>query len=236
MPEDTGVTAEEHEAHDDDLAEAEALGDRAVITKPISLELPDFEGREVIGQVVKINGTTSRVTRPIHIGDEVFALVRLEGKEVNHKRTDDGIKRHATLQCDDFYELTEQEGRNLLARKRAEAVAAGEVEGQLTLDDVDPGDEVMTDASGVVLTDAERAAITEVLGELEERVAKGLPPIAGYAGMSASEAITAIAACDDLATIEATLEYEKRTLGRTSVIEAATLRSDALYERTTEPV
>lgn len=222
MADDTG-----DDIHDEDLAEAESLGDRGVIEKRPPVHAADFEGREIAGVNTRFRGATQRITREVHLDERVFTIHESVGGEVSFRDTGDGRKRHQALDTEDVWELTETEAREIIARKRAEAIEAGTFEGQMTLDDA--GEHLVTDESGVVMTPGERAALVG-----EPSPAKGgrggLPPIDGYVAMSASETITAIAALDDLKTVEAVIAYEAATKGRTSVLAAAKARSDALWE------
>ena len=154
MAEDTG-----EDIRDEDLAEAETLGDRGVITPGPVFDLPDFEGREVKAQLVRINGTSGRILAPIHIGDSGYAVIEWSCAAVNHSKTKEGLKRIPTVACDELWSLDSEAGRRLVAELRMAAIADGSLEGQLSIDDVDPGDEVLTDGNGVVLTVAESKAL-----------------------------------------------------------------------------
>ena len=141
--------------------------DDVAVAPSLPLELPEFEGVLPVGVVTKINGSGQRIRRPMHLGERVVLVVEAEVDNIGHARTDDGVKRNQTLKVADLYELEGKPGAVLLrslrqAYKLADDHSAGRKVLGAGIDQPEPngtGMEFTVDENGIVLTDAELAAI-----------------------------------------------------------------------------
>lgn len=122
------------------------------------LELPEYHGRKPVGMRTSISGVGNRITREHGIGDRTVAVVEIRCASAGHKEIDDALHYVETFKVLDFYELDRDAGARLLSTVRsAYRTAADQVKGVEPL----PGAGAIgyTDASGVVLTEAEVAAL-----------------------------------------------------------------------------
>ena len=141
--------------------------DDVAVAPSLPLELPEFEGVLPVGVVTKLNGSGQRIRRPMHLGERVVLVVEAEVDNVGHARTDDGVKRNQALKVSDLYELEGKPGSVLLrslrqAYKLADDHSAGRKVLGAGIDQPEPngtGMEFTVDENGIVLTDAELAAM-----------------------------------------------------------------------------
>lgn len=211
------TTDDDHTEPDDDQAPAYDTRD-----------VGQFEGKPVVGIVTSIKGTSSRVTRPIHPGERLYAVVELVEDGISHKPTKDGRKRYQTLDAEDFYELTDAEGRDLIAGKRAELLESGQLDGQLRIGDGAPA--LTVDASGVALTPVE---IAEAQGGVNgvDQLAPGplSEPWIGYEDQSVGEIRERIGVVETVDVCTTVIAFENaRSRPRQQVINAASNRATDL--------
>jgi hypothetical protein len=209
---------------------------------PGASNLPEFEGVQPVGVVTKLNGSSQRIVRAIHLDETGVALVEFKGDDIGHKRTKkEGVKRHQTLAALDVYELAEGKcpgcGCDLLVELRAEQ---RKNDPQLSIDDVDQAAELgramRTDESGVVLTDAELAERLEAdraaVAEIEAGRAHGdPPPWDDFDRLGVGPVKNRLEHCDDQALVNAVAAYEAAHKNRAGVIDAAQRRHAQLLAK-----
>lgn len=182
-------------------------------------DLGEFEGKPVVGIVTKINGTSSRITRPIHPGESGIALVVWNEAGIAHRPTNEGRKRYQTLGTEDVYELDTELGRELVAAERQKLLDAGFLDGQLNIGDA-PSVEVTVDGSGTVLTPSEVADVT------------GAPPLGepwpDYDRLTTTEVRRKVQDLATIAEVDAVDAYERSTSNRGTVLKACVDRRSAL--------
>ena len=130
-------------------------------------DLPAYNGQPATTMESTIKGTKNQVNRPHHAGDRIVAVVELEVSNTGHRSEKRSAVYLETLEMVDFHELDGDPARRLISALRQERSRRENAHlGHEPLE----GMEVVTDASGVVLTDAE-------LAELRDNpvVALGLP-------------------------------------------------------------
>lgn len=147
--------------------------DDVSVAPSLPLELPEFEGIQPVGVVTKINGAGQRIRRPMHLGEKVVLVVEAEVGTIGHGQTDEGVKRLQALKVADLYELEGKPGAVLLRSLRQAYRLSDDLRhGRKGLPGVadqpepaGPGIAITVDENGIVLTDAEVAAMRgEVLG------------------------------------------------------------------------
>lgn len=122
------------------------------------LELPDYHGRKPSGMKTKLSGAGSRISRSHSIGDRVVLVIEGVVKAAGHEQTDDGLLYVESLRVDDLFELDRDPGARLLSTLRsAYRTASDAAAGRQALDGL--GEVGYTDASGVVMTAEEVAAL-----------------------------------------------------------------------------
>lgn len=117
-------------------------------------ELPEYHGKQPVGMRTTLAGAGNRVAAPHTIGDRVVLVVEARVKAAGHKDTDGGLLYVETLKVADVFELGNDEGARLLATMRSLHRHDATTSPLPTLGDVG-----YTDASGVVLTPDELAAL-----------------------------------------------------------------------------
>ena len=126
-----------------------------------SLELPDYHGRTPVAMKTSVAGAGTRVTRSHSIGDRIVFVGEARVRKAGHEETDDGLVYVETLKVVDLFEIGAEPGRRLLSAVRTSyRTNDDEREGRQALPDIDLVG--ATDASGVVLTDAE---LREIRGD-----------------------------------------------------------------------
>lgn len=123
-----------------------------------SLELPEYMGRKPIGMKTSITGAGNRISSHHAIGDRVVLVIEGKVKKAGHEDTDDGLVYVETIKVVDQFEVAGQPGRTLLSTMRS---------AHRTNDDARAGVQAIeglgevgyTDASGIVLTPREVAAL-----------------------------------------------------------------------------
>ncbi len=127
-----------------------------------AMTLPEYHGRPPIGQTTSVSSFRHKQVGVHSIGDRIVVITSLEVTAAGHDQTKDGIvwaERHKVL---DQYEVHGDKGKALLATVRnAYRQSADTAQGRAALADggLDLGTVGWTDSSGVVLTDAEVAAM-----------------------------------------------------------------------------
>lgn len=123
-----------------------------------TLELPDYHGRKPAKMKTAISGAGSRITRPHSIGDKIVLVVEVRVKSAGHEDTDDGLEYVEKYKVLDLFELESDQGSRLISTVRSLYRTADDaVKGRRPIPDL--GDVGYTDGSGVVLTEAEVAAL-----------------------------------------------------------------------------
>lgn len=150
------------------------------VTEQVLFELPDFEGLKPIGVITKVSGAGQRITRPLGLEQRVILVVEAVVSGVDHKTTNDGVKRIHTLAVKDLYEAEGKEGKKLLSTMRQHAKKVeDERSGRLTVPGVDTTPKTdhgqVLDNNGVALTPEEVAAAR---GEEVTDLTQGEDPIA----------------------------------------------------------
>ncbi len=135
-----------------------------VVAQPTlpTLELPPYHGRNPKGMRTSLTGAGSRITRSHGIGDRVVLVVEAKVRSAGHVDTDDGLIYEEKLKVLDLYELDRDPGARLLSTVRsAYRTADDALNGKVAAahGGVDLTDVGYTDASGVVLTPKEIAAL-----------------------------------------------------------------------------
>lgn len=121
-----------------------------------TLELPDYHGRVPVGMRTSFTGTAGRITRPHTIGDRIVIVIEAKMKGDGHTDTDKGLMYLETLNVLDMFELVDDQGKRLLALLRSLYRTADDTkQGRGPIPSL--GEVGYTDASGVVLTEAEVA-------------------------------------------------------------------------------
>lgn len=130
------------------------------------LELPEYHGRKPVGMKTALTGAGTRIARAHGIGDRVVLVIEAKVKKAAHEETDDGLVYSETLKVVDLFEIDRDPGSRLLSAVRSayrtaeDAVKAREpLRGADGTPEADMGEVGYTDASGIVLTPAEIAAI-----------------------------------------------------------------------------
>lgn len=122
------------------------------------LELPSYHGRKPVGMRTSISGVGNRITREHGIGDRTVAVVEIRCSSAGHKEIDDALHYVETFKVLDLYELDRDAGARLLSTVRsAYRTADDQVKGREPLPGA--GHVGYADASGVVLTEVEVAAL-----------------------------------------------------------------------------
>lgn len=129
--------------------------------------LPDFEGIQPVGVVTSLTGAGQRIHRALGLGDSIILVVEAEVVNVNHKKSNEGVKRVHSLSVRDLFELEGKDGKKALSAARMSAKRADDARhGRQALPGVD--DEVHTDhgltldENGTALTEKE---VAEAKGE-----------------------------------------------------------------------
>lgn len=124
----------------------------------LPLGLPDYKGTPPTGMQSSISGTGNRILKPHELRERTVLVLEVSCIDSGHKVTDDGIVYHEKLKVLDMFEAHGQPGRNLLnVMKNTYRQADDEANGRAPLEGM--GEVGMTDASGVVLTEKEVAAL-----------------------------------------------------------------------------
>lgn len=205
---------------------------------PGASDLPVFEGVQPVGVVTKINGSSQRIGRAIHLGEKGVALVEWTGENIAHKRGKDGTKRHQTLDVLDLYEVSSDRANEWLAEVRAEHRKKNP---QMSLEDLEgPGGAVKVDGSGVVMTDKEAAEALasdlEAVAELEAGRAKkpdDAAPWDGYDEMGVAAIKTRLDETTDRSLVLAAGMWEDAHKKRSGVVDAVTRRGAQLLAQGT---
>lgn len=129
----------------------------------LPLELPDYHGRKPVGMRTSLSGAGNRIQREHGIGERGVLVVEYKCSAAGHRDTDDGLLYVESHKVVDMFEVGPKEGARLLAVMRQKARVAGDAGKRTPLeaDGVDMGEVGYTDASGVVLTPKELAAIRD---------------------------------------------------------------------------
>lgn len=120
------------------------------------MELPDYHGKTPVGMKTNIGGTGNRISRAHEIGSKVIVVIEAKVKGAGHEETDAGILYVEKLSTIDLFELPGAQGRRLLSAIRSASRAANEGAEPIPFD---PGSEVRTDGSGVVITPGDALSI-----------------------------------------------------------------------------
>lgn len=134
--------------------------DTTATTQPAlpSLELPDYHGRKPIGMRTSLTGAGTRISRAHGIDERVVLVIEGVVKHAGHDSTDDGLVYMEKVKVVDLYELDRDPGSRLLSALRsAHRSADDNRSGRQPVPGL--GEVGYTDASGVVLTPAEVAAL-----------------------------------------------------------------------------
>lgn len=124
----------------------------------LDLELPEYHGRKPVGMKTGITGAGNRLSRPHGIGDRAVLVVEVKCKKAGHEDTDDGLVYVESMKVVDLFEVAGDPGARLLSTLRsAHRTAKDKLEGKDPIPEL--GTVGYTDASGVVLTDREVAAL-----------------------------------------------------------------------------
>lgn len=133
-----------------------------LLSDPPDEDLPEFEGLQPVGVVTRVNGAGQRIHRPMRIDERIVIVIEAEVADVNHRRTDDGVKRVHTLKCLDLFEIGGRAGKRLVNNLK-QRYREGDVD---SLPFKTAGDEALvadvvgtTDASGVAMTPDELAEL-----------------------------------------------------------------------------
>lgn len=123
-----------------------------------TLELPEYMGRKPIGMKTSITGAGNRISSHHAIGDRVVLVIEGKVKKAGHEDTDDGLVYVETIKVVDQFEVAGQPGRTLLSTMRSAHRTADDARaGVQAIDGL--GEVGYTDASGIVLTPREVAAL-----------------------------------------------------------------------------
>lgn len=150
--------------------------DAAATNQPTlpSLELPEYMGRKPIGMKTSITGAGNRISSHHAIGDRVVLVIEGKVKKAGHEDTDDGLVYVETIKVVDQFEVAGQPGRTLLSTMRSAHRTADDARsGVQAIDGL--GEVGYTDASGVVLTPREVAALRG--DPVRAMVTDGLRPV-----------------------------------------------------------
>lgn len=126
------------------------------------LELPEYHGRKPIGQRTSVNGAGNRITNAHEIGERVVIVLEGKVKKAGHEDTDDGLVYTEVIKVVDMFEVAGKPGSTLISTLRSAHRVATDAAGgsrAITYGGTDLGDVGYTDASGVVLTPREVAAL-----------------------------------------------------------------------------
>ncbi len=139
-----------------------------------TLELPEYMGRKPIGMKTSITGAGNRISSHHAIGDRVVLVIEGKVKKAGHEDTDDGLVYVETIKVVDQFEVAGQPGRTLLSTMRSAHRTADDARsGVQAIDGL--GEVGYTDASGVVLTPREVAALRG--DPVRAMVTDGLRPV-----------------------------------------------------------
>lgn len=119
-----------------------------------SAALPDYQGRVPVGMTSRITGLNDLINAPHGVGQRAVVVVLVECTDAGHRKTSKGLKYHETYEARELLTPDPDAGRRLWAVLSADRrAAADKAAARAPL----PGMAVVTDASGVVLTEAELA-------------------------------------------------------------------------------
>ena len=123
-----------------------------------NMELPDYHGRKPASMRTTLTGAGTRVTSSHTIGDRLVLVIEARVKSAAHEETDDGLVYVEKLKVLDLFELDRDQGSRLISTVRS-LYRTGEdaVKGRRPVPGL--GEVGYTDASGVVLTEKEVAAL-----------------------------------------------------------------------------
>lgn len=139
-----------------------------------TLELPEYHGRKPVGMRTGVNGAGNRITKAHSIDDRVIILIEARVKKAGHEQTDDGLIYTETLKVLDLFEIAGDQGARLLSTVRsAYRTADDATAGRAPVPGL--GDVGYTDASGVVLTSKEVAALRG--DPVRALITEGLTPV-----------------------------------------------------------
>lgn len=87
-------------------------------------QLPEHHGQVPSGVVTSINGSSSRLFRPLQTEEKLVLLVEATVTAEGHRVVTDGLHRTHTLRVTDLFELAGEKGARLLrdAKKSASAL------------------------------------------------------------------------------------------------------------------
>jgi hypothetical protein len=118
----------------------------------------EYHGRKPVGMKTSVNGAGNRIAREHSIGDRVILVLEAKVKKAGHEDTDDGLIYTEVLKVVDLFEVAGVPGRTLISTMRsAHRTAAEKAAGSAPIPGT--GDVGYADASGIVLTPREVAAL-----------------------------------------------------------------------------
>lgn len=142
----------------------QAEGGAEAVALP-GMGLPEFEGIVPVGVSARLASSVGqRVQRAIRNNERVVLVIEAECVDVHHKVMAGGPYRVHDLRVLDFYEVTGRDGKRVLARARrlfrmAEDALGGRTKLTSLLDETHYPAGVSLDGQGVVMTEAELAAM-----------------------------------------------------------------------------
>lgn len=209
----------------------------AVIEPPFpgASDLPEMDGVQPVGVITKIKGATQTIPRAIHYGERGVSVVEWQADDVAAKRTKDGMKRQQTLTTLELHDLPKCPGCgcDLLTEARAERRRQNP---QLSIEDVDQGDERKADAAGVALTPEEEKALAAFNGDVDATVeleagrngGEGRPPFDGYETLGVGAIKNRLDQMDNRVDVLLVGAWEDSHRKRSGVLDAVSRRSGQL--------
>lgn len=120
------------------------------------LELPEYHGRRPAKMKTSVSGTGNKITTAHELDATVIFVAEAKVRGVGHDQDGDDLVYVEKLTVRDLYEIQGAQGKRLLSTVRSAYRAA--TDGATPLP-YDPGAEVKTDGSGVVITPGDALSI-----------------------------------------------------------------------------
>lgn len=139
------------------MADQQTPPDELATELPLpGLELPDYHGRQPAKMKTAVSGTGNKITSAHELGATVIFVAEAKVRGVGHDEDGDDLVYVEKLTVRDLYEIQGPQGKRLLSAVRSAYRAANEGAEPIPFD---PGAEVRTDGSGVVITPGDAATI-----------------------------------------------------------------------------
>lgn len=205
---------------------------------PLDLDALEAAGIHVTTVNTKVAGATTRLDRPLAVGQRVVVVADCVVADVGLKGPASTIRLNRVLTANELFDLEPDAGARVLAALRAANVQVDTTKGHEEL----PGMVGTVDASGVVVTEAEKAALNG--GEAGGEADLGLDFALAWAREHFGHAFDLgedeyVAALDDIDELEPLavrrlLLVERNGDDREDIIEALTARLDEELQRAAE--